>query len=132
MQSTKNNNWKLKEADERKIINIVDKHGKSGKSQFFKYLYVKNEKQIGRISYGSAAQLRSSLVNLGERKIYIIDLPRTKGKYDSHFELLSVIEELKSGCVINAMYGRGNSLIIEPPHIIISTNYLLDYDTGNW
>lgn len=26
------------------------------------------------------------------------------------------------------MYGRGNSLIIEPPHIIVSTNYLLSYE----
>lgn len=125
---TDRNNWSIKQADERKIINIVDKVGKSGKSQFFKYLYIKNQKSIGRISYGSAAQLRSSLVNLGEKKIYIIDLPRTRGKSDSQDELLSVLEELKSGCVINAMYGRGNSLIIEPPHIIVSTNYLLSYE----
>ena len=36
LQSTKLNNWKLRIVDERKIISIVDKYGKSGKSQFFK------------------------------------------------------------------------------------------------
>lgn len=49
----------------------------------------------------------------------------TKGKHNSHVELLSILEEFKSSYAINAMYGRGNSLIIESLHIRI--NYLLDY-----
>jgi hypothetical protein len=49
----------------------------------------------------------------------------TKEKHNSHVELLSILEEFKSSYAINAMYGRGNSLIIESLHIRI--NYLLDY-----
>ena len=111
-QSIQNSNWGSKPADERKIANLVNKYGKSGKSQFFKYWYIKNEKSVGRISYGSSSQLRSSLVNIVEKRIYIIDLPRTKGRYNSHLESLSVLGELKSDCAINAICGRGDSLII--------------------
>ena len=32
----------------------------------------------------------------------------TKGKHNSHVELLSILEEFKSSYAINAMYGRGN------------------------
>lgn len=128
IESTKKKDWTIKKPDERHIINIVDPKGKSGKSQFFKYLFVKNQKSIARLGYGSAAQLRSSAVNLGERDIYIIDLPRTKGRNDSELELLSVVEDIKSGIVFNGMYGSGNVLLMKPPHILISSNYLLDYD----
>lgn len=128
IESIKGRNWAIKKADERKIINLVDKKGGSGKSQFFKYLYVKNQKKIGRLGYASASQLRSSVVNLGEKDIYIIDLPRTKARYDSQIDLLSVVEDIKSGIVFNGMYGSGNVLLMKPPHIVICSNYLLDYE----
>lgn len=43
-------------------------------------------------------------------------------------DLLSVIEDLKSGLVINVMYGSGKTLLMEPPHIIVSSNYKLNYE----
>ena len=41
---------------------------------------------------------------------------------------MSVLEDLKSGLVTNVMYGSGKTLIMEPPHIIVSSNYILKYE----
>jgi hypothetical protein len=84
---------------------------------------VNHHEKIGRISYGSASQLRSQAIRIGEKEIYIIDLTRTKGKNDREEDILSMCEDLKSGMVISPFYGRNGELIMKPPHIIISANY---------
>ena len=84
---------------------------------------------VGRISYGTASQLKSSMVNMGTKRIYIIDLARSLGKNDSQSDLLSAIEDLKSGLIINPMFGNGKILEMAPPHIILSANYLLDLNS---
>lgn len=84
---------------------------------------------MGRISYRSASQIKSSIINMGTKKIYIIDLARSKGRNDSEADLLSAIEDLKSGLVINPMYGRGEVMQMDPPNIIISANYLLNFSS---
>lgn len=116
------------QAHPRKIISIVDKKGNSGKSSFFKWWFYTHPNSIGRIGYGSASQLRSSIVNIGQKPLYVIDLARTKSKDDRQEDLLSVLEDAKSGLVSNAMYGSGKTLIMEPPHIIVSSNYVLNYN----
>ena len=119
-------NNKIKQASDRDITSIVDIQGNSGKSSFFKWLYIQNPSQIGRISYGSSSQLRSVLTRGSAKQIYIIDLPRTKGRNDNELDLLSAIEDLKTGFIINNMYGDGATLLMEPPHVIVSSNYILD------
>jgi hypothetical protein len=114
--------------DPRHILSIIDETGNSGKSSFFKWLYYNNPNTIGRIGYGSASQLRSCLTNIGEKNLYIIDLARTKGRYDSEEDLLSALEDLKSGFITNSMYGSGKNLLIPPPHIIVSSNYMMKYE----
>jgi hypothetical protein len=120
-----NGDWK--QPHQRHIISLIDKNGNSGKSSFFKWLYFYNTNTIGRLGYGSSSQLKSSIVSIGKKDLYIIDLARSKSKNDSQQDLLSVVEDLKSGLVINAMYGAGKCLMISPPHLIICSNYLLDY-----
>ena len=71
--------------------------------------------------YGSASQLRSSVVNLGKKDVYVVDLARSKSKDDRQ-------EDLKSGLVTNVMYGSGKTLLMEPPHSIVSSNYILKYE----
>jgi|694.fasta_scaffold90422_3 hypothetical protein len=116
----------VRESDPRKIIALYDKEGNAGKSSFFKYLFYHHSDDIGRITYGTASQLRSSLINIGPKKIYIIDLTRAKGKYDSEIDLLSAIEDLKGGVVSTNMYGSGNTMLMSIPHIIVSSNYIFD------
>lgn len=80
------------------------------------------------MGYGSASQLRSGAVNIGKKKLYIVDLARSKSSGDKEEDLLSVLEDIKNGFVTNAMYGSGKTLMMEPPHIIVSSNYILNYE----
>lgn len=112
----------------RRIISLVDYKGGSGKSLFFKWLLVKlGEKEISRISFGTATQLRSSVIRAGEKKMYILDLTRTKGKGDSEHGLLSVLESIVDGMIYSPMYGKSETLLMAPPHVLITSNYALDY-----
>ena len=40
-----------------------------------------------------------------------------------------MVEDLKSGFISNAMYGAGNNLMIEPPHIVLCSNYIFTYES---
>lgn len=121
-----NNYKKIKTPDSRTVIHLVDNKGNSGKSSFWKFLYTRNKKDIGRLGYGTSGQLRSAAINLGPKKVYIIDLSRTQGIYDNTTDLISVVEDIKSGFILSPMYGNGKELLIEPPHTILSTNKLFD------
>jgi hypothetical protein len=121
-----NNN--VKKPHSRHIISLTDLAGNSGKSSFFKYLMFKYPEEIGRLGYGSASQLRASLVKLGKKRIYIIDLPRTKAKNDNLNDIFSVIEEAKSGVVLNVMYGSSDALLMDPPHIVLSGNFVPNFN----
>jgi hypothetical protein len=118
----------FREAHQRHIFSIIDVDGNSGKSSFFKYLFFKNPVEIGRLTYATASQLRSSSVNGGPKKLYIIDLARSKSRNDKEEDLLSVIEDIKGGLVVQNMYGASRQLLMSPPHIIISSNYRLNYN----
>ena len=121
-------NNSFKKSDERKIISIIDKTGNCGKLSFFKWLFYNHVKDIGKIGYGTASQLRASITNIGVKKLYIVDLSRAKGREDREEDLLAVLNETKSGFVTNAMYGSGITLMMNPPHIIVSSNYEMKYE----
>ena len=116
----------IREPDPRQILHLYDPDGNSGKSSFFKYLFYKNPDDIGRIGYGSTSQLRSSIGVIGIKKIYIVDLSRAKGVYDREEDLLAVIDEIKTGLITSTMFGKGKTILMNPPHIIISSSYLFD------
>lgn len=107
--------------DDRTIMWITDTKGNSGKSKFIKYLCFTNN-DIVKISFGTAGQLRSSIISIGPRKVYIVDMPRTLGDDDSVPSLLSAIEDIKNGYVVSSMYGKHQQLMMDPPHVIIFSN----------
>lgn len=123
-----NDNYSFKKPREREIYSIVDLKGRSGKSIFYKWLMVNiGEDEIGKVTFGTASQLRSSVIQMGEKKLYLLDLSRSKGKADSEEDLMAVLENIADGMVSSPMYGKAASLLMEPPHIMITSNYLLDY-----
>lgn len=124
-----NQDLSFKKGEERKIYSLIDTEGKSGKSIFYKWLLVNvGEDKIGKITFGTASQLRTSIVSMGTKKMYILDLTRTKGKNDNEEDLMSVLESIADGMVSSMMYGKGETLLMEPPHVMITSNYLLDYE----
>lgn len=82
------------------------------------------QKDIRRIGYRTASKLKNSITNIG---IWLIDLARPKTKDQSQIDLFSTVEDIKGGTVLNAIYGSGDFMFFDPPHIIISSNYMLDY-----
>ena len=125
----------VKSGDGRTIYSIVDMQGCKGKSSFIKWLCYKHPLKLGRLSYGTAAQLRSSIINLGPRQAYIVDLPRTRGKRDSLPDLLSAIEDLAGGFVTSPFRGASGQLMMEPPVIFVMSNFKLSYglmSTDRW
>lgn len=122
----------IKTPDDRKIYWYSDSHGNCGKSKFAKFLCFNNP-LITKLSFGTAAQLRSSIVQAGPYKVYLIDIPRTLGSDDSLSSVISVLEDIKNGFVVSSMYGKHQTLMMEPPHIICFSNdkcprELMSYD----
>lgn len=111
----------FKTPNDRTIIWIKDPEGCSGKSKLVKWFAV-NFNDVCKISFGSATQIRSALITVGPKTCYFIDIPRTLGQDESEDAVLSAIEDLKNGFLVAVMYGKYQSLIMDPPHIVVFSN----------
>jgi hypothetical protein len=118
---------KFNTADVRKIYSIVDPESAAGKSSFMKWLCNQCPDEIVKLTFGTSGQLRSAIIAAGVKKCYIVDLPRSRGKSDKVGDVLAAIEDTKSGYVVSPMYGRHSSMIFNPPHVFVLTNYYLPY-----
>lgn len=122
--------------DWRTIMHIYDHKGNNMKSSFCRYLMYHFPKEVGIINgFGSPAQVNSSLVKMGPKLLYILDLPRsyswlvkkdgiTKRKYHQAWpELANIVEKLKDGMLIDTMYGSDKLLLMAPPEVVILSNW---------
>lgn len=105
----------------REIVWVYDVSGNSGKSLFTKWISYRNN-SITKVAFGSAQQLRSALVTIGPKKMFILDIPRTLGEDDSLKNIYSVIEDLKNGYLVSSFYGTHKELIFDSPHVLIFSN----------
>lgn len=134
-----------RKAPGRQVMWLQDIIGASGKSKFTKYVCFKDA-FAAKCPFGTANQMRSSLIAAGAQKIYFIDIPRTLGRDDDLDAVISVIEDLKNGFVTSAMYGKTSTLMMDTPHVVIFSNgacplsklsgdrwlnYFIDQDTFN-
>jgi len=110
-------------AGDREIYWIHDKAGNSGKSKFVKYLCTTSS-DIVKVSFGTAAQLRSAIISIGAKAVYLIDMPRTLDYGDSIPALVSTLEDIKNGFVVSSFYGKHQQLLMDPPHVIVFSNQL--------
>lgn len=111
----------IKVADDRSIIWVTCLHGGTGKSKLVKWCCYHFD-DIVKISFGTSSQLRSALIAAGPRRIYFVDIPRTLGSDDSIYSLMSALEDLKNGYIVSSMYGKNQSLLLDPPHIVVFSN----------
>lgn len=111
----------FKTPDDREIIWITDKSGNSGKSKLVKFLACYQPNCI-KISFGTANQIRSAVVNAGKKELYMFDIPRTLGQDDNISSILSVIEDVKNGYVCSSFYGSHNQILFNPPWVIVFSN----------
>jgi len=111
---------------DRKVIWVEDIQGNTGKSWFRKWLDVgQNVINVKPLPVSNVDRLMSA-VNIVSKTnkvdVYTIDLTRTRGKEESLTDLFSAIEQIKNGYVIDAMFGKYNRAIFDPPVVIIFTN----------
>jgi len=120
---------KIKDADDRTLIWIFDQYGCSGKSKFVKHVCFNEQENTCKLAFGSSTQLRSACISAGPRQLYFIDLPRTLGRDDNIYDIISTAEDIKNGFLVTSMYGLYKSLIFEPPHVVIFSNTLPPKDS---
>lgn len=111
----------FKDPDDRKIIWVEDPEGCSGKSKLVKWFAV-NYNNVCKLSFGTSSQMRSALISVGPKLCYFIDIPRTLGEDESHDCLLSVLEDLKNGYLVSVMYGKYQTMLFDPPHVVVFSN----------
>lgn len=111
---------------DRKVILVSDSDGNTGKSWFIKWLRIGQKKlEVRKLPFSNVDRLISA-VNIYSKKTdvdaYVVDLTRSTGK-EQHFEdLFAALEDIKCGYVVDAMYGKANEAIFDPPMVIIFTN----------
>jgi hypothetical protein len=103
---------------------VVNFSGSGGKSKLMKFMRMTLTWDMARVPMGSATQIKTSVIEKGAHKIYMVDLPRVRGSDERQQELFSALEEIKNGWVESPMYGKNAELLMEPPHIWIFSNEL--------
>lgn len=109
-------------SNDRTVIWIYDGVGRTGKSKFMKWICMNRPEDVAKITFGTASQLRSSIISAGPKKCYFLDLPRTISNDNALKSILEAIENIKNGHIVSNMYGRSKSLLMDPPHILIFAN----------
>lgn len=114
----------------RNIITIHDSLGKSGKSQFVKWLRVGQKKLVTRkLPVASVQQLNSAIYLITKNTqvdLFMIDMTRSLGQDQSFKDLFAALEDVINGFVTDAMFGKYHEAIFRPPLVIIFTNYKFD------
>ena len=106
--------------DDRTLMWIYNEAGNVGKSKFMKWM--RYRKEAVRVPMGSATQLKEAVIAKGAHRIYMVDLPRVRGKDERITEIFSALEEIKNGWVESAMHGKPKELLFEPPHVVVFSN----------
>lgn len=94
----------------------------TGKSSFVKWMCFSRQSEVAKLTFGSSLQLRSAVVNIGPKKIYLVGIPKTKGRDDNLADLLNILEDISSGFVVSVTYVRYKNLYMNCPHVIILSN----------
>lgn len=130
----------------RTIYHVLDEQGNNMKSSFVKYLLHKYGDNVGLINpFGTANSINQVICTGGAKKLYLLDMPRpysweVKSKNGAvigrkwnpqWFELSHLLEKVKDGALSGTMYGESSVLLMEPPFIIIFSNWPLQEEDGD-
>lgn len=113
-------NYLLGPVNDREIIWCFNREGNNGKSTFAKYMAYHHD--ITKLTYGDRGDLLNLVAKIGPKRAYIFDLTRTKPKTMSWDDVISTMEDIKTGHFINTKY-ETNTVIMSKPHIVVMANY---------
>lgn len=116
----------LKDTSDREIYSIVNESGNVGKSWFVKYLLTKSELDVCIVPpFSSDRQAAQYIRTQKPARVYVFDLPRQPPRFERMVELSQNIEMVKNGILLSSMYGGQSPKVIDPPQVVIFSNYLL-------
>lgn len=104
---------------DRRIWWYKDTKGGIGKSSLAKYMLYHHK--IIPMKCARKCDLINLVFKFPSQKMYIFDVQRTTRK-DLFLDMISTIEEVKTGLVINTKYETGYKMF-DRPHIIVFSNY---------
>lgn len=105
---------------------LHDSIGNTGKSVLTKYLLWKYGDDVMIVPRANAQNMRTVIIDRGPKLMYLFDIPRTLGKEEHRDDIYSVIEDVKNGTVLSAMYGRDAQLLMYPPIVWVFSNFRPD------
>lgn len=111
---------------DRKIIWVEDSVGNSGKSWFLKYLRTGQRELVARkLPFTNVDRLVSAVRTLSSHTkfdLLMVNITKTIGRDQNFDDLYAILEEVKDGFVVDAMYGRYQEAIFDSPLVLVFTN----------
>jgi len=111
---------------ERSVVWVQDPLGGSGKSTFLRYLrFGQTNLTVRKLPFDRPDRLRMFVCKVAEETdidLFAFDFTRTLDEDTSVKSLFQVIEELKNGYIVSAMFGRPLEVLIDSPFVLILTN----------
>jgi hypothetical protein len=104
------------DADDRKIIFVVDQVGGCGKSWFVRWWLSRNGELTQVLSIGKRDDLAYAIDE--SKKYFFFDIPRSQ----SEFLQYSVFEKLKDRLVFSPKYGSRTKILTHVPFVVVFMN----------
>lgn len=108
------------EADDRKVIFVVDEEGNSGKSWFAMHWYKRNREKIQILKIGKRDDLAHAIDETCS--VFFFDIPRG----GMEFLQYNVLEMLKDGMVFSPKYNSRSKEMKGKVHVVVLCNELPD------
>lgn len=109
-------------ADDRKIMVVVDPEGGSGKSKFAKYMY---DHKVFLIEYSNTEKAKNAAADELPALGCIVDMSRCKPKDVSNGDIYAALESIKNG-YFRSTFRQNRMVIVNPPNMVIFTNHKPD------
>lgn len=106
----------LSEADDRKIIFVVDERGGTGKSWFIKKWMSMHDEFTQCLSIGKRDDIAHVIDE--SKRCFLFDLPRST----SEFLQYSILEQLKDRMVFSPKYNSRMKFLEQNVHVVVFTN----------
>ena len=111
---------------DRKVIWVQDEKGGAGKSTFLKYLCSqKDGLNFKKLPLDRPDRIRMMVCKITEKEdvdAFAFDFTRTMDENTSIKSMFQVLEEIKNGHIVSAMFGAPLESIIPCPFVLIFTN----------
>lgn len=104
------------EADDRKVIFVVDEAGSAGKSWFVRWWFTKFPDKTQMLSVGKRDDLAHAIES--DKLYFFFDVPRSQLEYFQY----SILEQLKNRIVFSPKYTSRTKILNDVPHVVVFTN----------